>query len=100
MFIPGCGKSDVKPSNSAAATQPVVKDGNYDGKGKVTKIDMKIGSVEVDHEDIKGLMPAMKMEFYVTDKAMLGPLTVGDVVDFTILYKGGTETVTKIEKSK
>ena len=95
-----CGKADLKTSNSASTTTAPIKDGNYEGKGKVTKIDMNIGSVEVDHEDIKGLMPAMRMEFYVSDKALLGPLTVGDAVDFTILYKGGTETITRIERSK
>jgi len=53
----------------------------------------------MDHEDIAGLMPAMRMEFYVSDKALLNGLTVGDAVDFTILYKGGTETITKIGKA-
>lgn len=98
MFIPACGKPDVKTSNSVSTT--TIKDGDYEGRGKVTKIDMNLGSVEMDHEEIKGLMPAMRMEFFVSDKAMLGPLTVGDSVDFTIRYKAGTETITKIEKSK
>lgn len=96
----GCGKPVAKTTNSASTTATTIKDGNYEGKGKVTKIDMNIGSVEMDHEEIKDLMPAMRMEFYVTDKALLSPLTVGDSVDFTILYKAGTETITKIAKSK
>jgi len=97
----GCGRADVKPVPPAATSTPSsVKDGNYEGKGKVTKIDMKIGSVEMDHEEVKGLMPAMRMEFYVSDKALLNGLAVGDEVDFTILYKGGTETITKLSKTK
>ena len=100
MLSSGCGSADVKTSNSVSTTAAPIKDGNYEGRGKLTKIDMKIGSVEMDHEDIKDLMPAMRMEFYVSDKAMLSPLTVGDNVEFTILYKGGTETITKIERSK
>jgi Cu/Ag efflux protein CusF len=100
LFCLGCGRADTKRSNTAASSTSEPKDGNYTGKGKVTKIDMNIGSVEMDHEDIKDLMPAMRMEFYVSDKAMLSPLTVGDTVDFTILYKGGTETIIKIEKAK
>ena len=100
-------KEDVKPSNSVPRTQPspaatvsTPKDGNYNGKGQVTKIDMKLGSVGLDHENIEGLMPAMQMEFYVKDKAMIKDLKVGDKVDFIIEYKGGTETITAISKLK
>ena len=41
------------------------KNGNYNGKGVVTKINLDLVSVELDHEEIKGLMPKMTMEFYV-----------------------------------
>ncbi len=85
----------------ATATSPVrPKDADYPGKGTVTKIDLQLGSVEMDHEEIPGLMPPMRMEFYVSDKKMLDGLKVGDRVDFAIRYKGGTETVVKLEKSK
>ena len=99
----GCGRVDTKPANTTAKPSPTLydpKDGDYPGKGKVTKINTEIGSVEMDHEDIPGLMPAMRMEFYVSDKKLLNDLAVGDGVDFTILYKGGTETITKIGKTK
>lgn len=85
----------------ATASSPArPKDADYPGKGKVTKIDLELGSVEMDHEEIPGLMPPMRMEFYVSDKKMLDGLKVGDPVDFVIRYKGGTETVVKINKSK
>ena len=100
VFISGCSKGDVKRSNAVSNIPATIKDGDYKGKGKVTKINMDAGSVEMDHDDIPGLMPPMRMEFYVSDKVMLSPLTVGDSVDFTILYKGGTETITRIEKLK
>ena len=102
-----CTKNDIKPANTTAAktTAPAMtpdgsKDGNYNGKGTVTKIDEKVGSVGLDHENIEGLMPAMQMEFYVTDKALLNGLTVGDKVDFVIEYKRGTEKVSRIDKTK
>ena len=111
-FHLACGKADVQPVNTAPKTvsntmpnvagprtnPPDIKDGDYPGKGKVTKLSTM--SVELDHEDIPGLMPAMKMEFYVSDKALLTGIAVGDKVAFTILYKGGTETITKIGKTK
>ena len=54
------------PANTAAAKQmpagsptpvptPVIpKDGDYPAKGVVTKINMEMASVEVDHEDVPG----------------------------------------------
>ncbi len=97
-----CDKADVRsPTNPASdATAPLPKDGDYSGSGVITKIDYEIGSVEMDHGDIPGLMPAMRMEFYVLDKALLTGLAAGDSVDFTILYRGGTETITNLAKSQ
>lgn len=76
------------------------KDGDYPGKGKVTKINNELGSVELDHEEIAGVMPRMIMEFYVSDKAMLKGLSVGDQVDFMLRHKGSSETIVKISKAK
>jgi Cu(I)/Ag(I) efflux system periplasmic protein CusF len=109
FMFSGCEKSvseaklqNVKPAQTAAVspvpTASIPKDGNYEGKGTVTKINNEIGSVEVNHEDIKDLMPAMQMEFYVKDKALLKGLAVGDKVDFTVEYKHPTEIISEIKK--
>ena len=71
----------------------------YNGKGKVTKINMEIGSVELDHEEIKDLMPKMIMEFYVADKSQLKDLKIGDQVDFVLEDKGGAERISDIKKA-
>lgn len=95
------------PSPTATATtesptpQPspsVIKNADYPGKGKVTKINMEMGSVEMDHEEIVGVMPPMRMEFYVSDKKLLEGIKVGDAIDFTLRYKDGTETIVAIGK--
>lgn len=93
----------AKPGSTktAAAPQPEVR--HFTGVGVITKIvtEPKYGnqpSVELDHEDIEGLMPAMIMEFYVKDKALLNNLKVGDKVAFTIEEKGGSEIVSAIKK--
>ena len=59
-------------------------------------------NVTISHcqRKIVGVMPPMLMEFYVTDKAMLKGLSVGDEVDFMLRYKDGQETISKIEKTK
>ncbi|MFN0139797.1 MAG: copper-binding protein [Pyrinomonadaceae bacterium] len=86
------------PSAAPTSTRP--KDGDYPGKGKVTKINNDLGSVELDHEEIVGVMPRMIMEFYVSDKTILKGLAVGDQVDFVLRHKGSTETIVKITKAK
>jgi len=70
----------------------------YDGTGVVTKINLELVSVELKHEEIKGLMPAMQMEFYVSDKKMLDGLRVSDKVDFVLEDNAGAETIIKIKK--
>jgi Cu/Ag efflux protein CusF len=74
------------------------------GVGVVTKIvmenpyDKSVASVELNHEEIEGLMPAMIMEFNVKSRSLLNNLKVGDKVDFTIDEIGGTEIISEIKK--
>src|ERR1043166_2030669 len=81
-----------------ASTQP--KDGNYPGHGRVTKINADLPSVELNHREIVGVMPAMIMEFYVKDKSLLDNIKVGDEVDFVLEYKHPSETIVSITKAK
>ncbi len=106
--------TNTAPNNSVSAmTSPAVsatvapsvsvpdktKIKTYDGKGVVTKINLELVSVELDHEEIKGLMPKMKMEFYVKEKSELERLKVGDTVDFVLEDDAGAERIIKIRKS-
>lgn len=114
LFAANCGSSTatspstsnpapsktVAPSTPSPTQPPHPKNGDYPAKGKVTKINNELGSVELDHEDVPGLMPPMIMEFYVDDKSVLKQIAVGDRVDFTIRYKDGQETISKIAKAK
>ena len=88
----------ASPSPAMAADKSKIK--TFDGTGAVTKVNLEIGSVELDHEEIKGLMPAMQMEFYVSDKKMLEKLKVGDKVDFILEDNTGAEQIINIKKSK
>ena len=87
----------TSPASKTAA--PVPQNKNYDGRGVVTRIDLKQGSVELDHEKIEGLMSAMTMEFYVADRSGLEKLKVGDKVDFVVEYKEGQEKIVSIKKA-
>ena len=81
-------------SNSA----PAVKVEIYHGKGTVTNTNPKFPSVEVDHEEIVGLMPALKMEFYVKDVSLLKNLKPGDKIEFTLENGVGGLKITQITK--
>ena len=70
----------------------------YPGTGVITIINRKEGWVEIDHEDIKGLMPAMQMEFWVTSRSLLDHVKVGDRVDFVVVETEKGEYVTEIKK--
>lgn len=114
----GCGggaqNKPVKTATSPAPPTPAPTvftppNGDYPGTGVVTKINNEgPGSVGMNHEEIKGtangkefvVMPAMPMEFNVTDKAMLNGLKIGDKIDFVLRYKDHNETIVKITKAR
>ena len=89
--------ANASPSVSASDKTKIK---NFDGKGAVTKINLELVSVELDHEEIKGLMPKMTMEFYVKEKAELEKLKVGDTVDFVLEDNAGVEQIISIKKAK
>jgi len=90
--------SAATPNAPGGSGAPSTEVKNYNGTGTVTKINLEIGSVELDHEEIKNFMPKMIMEFYVSDKAQLKDLKVGDRVDFVLEDKGGAERIVNIKK--
>ena len=104
-LLSSCGSSPTNTRSSSPATSPtpvptavVPKNGDYPGRGKVLKVNNELGSVELDHEEIVGLMQAMQMEFPVTDVALLSGLAVNDRIDFTVVEKDGQMRVTDIKK--
>jgi Cu/Ag efflux protein CusF len=90
----------VSASVSPTAPPDKTKIRTFGGKGVVTKINLELISVELDHEEIKGLMPKMTMEFYVREKSELEKLKVGDAVDFVLEDNAGAEQIVSIKKAK
>ena len=62
-------------------------------------INKKEGWIEITHQEIKDLMPAMQMEFNVKDRALLDKVNVGDRVDFTIVETAKGEYLTEIKQA-
>lgn len=104
VFVAACGGPSHQTNNHSTQTPAASGPGaaatpkGYPGVGTVKAINLKAPSIEIDHGDIEGLMPAMQMEFEVTDPALLNGLAVNDQVDFTVEDHAGTMRVTAIKK--
>lgn len=72
----------------------------HTGRGSVVSIDQKWAKVTLKHEEIRGLMPSMTMQFPVQPADMLKGLRVGDTVRFTLNVHGGNFIITRIEKEQ
>ena len=111
LLVVACGGVDHRTYNTSttspspeasrpAASGPAaaVEARSYPGVGTVKAINPKAPSIEIDHGDIEGLMPAMQMEFEVSDAALLNGLQVNDQIEFTIEDRTGIMRVTAIKK--
>lgn len=114
LFVSSCKQRQStttnQPDNSTAQSTPTQQTSpspavnTYHGTGVVTKVvrenpyDKTLASVEINHGEIVGLMPAMRMEFYVKERSLLDGIKVGDLIDFTIEEKGSSEIVSEIKK--
>ena len=70
--------------NNPPGFPPTVLGKPYPGTGVVTIINQKEGWVEIEHEEVKDLMPAMQMEFWIRNPSLLNGIRVGDKVDFVV----------------
>ena len=90
------------PSASAPLTgppgfPPPIMNKPYPGTGVVAQINRAEGWIEINHEEIKGLMPAMQMEFNVKDKTLLDKVKVGERVEFVVIETEKGEFLTEIK---
>ena len=57
----------------------------YEFKGRVVSVDRAKGEVTVDHEDVKGYMPAMTMPFPLRDAEALKVIEAGDQLQASLV---------------
>jgi Cu/Ag efflux protein CusF len=88
----------ISCSDKAGGKEQQIVQAQYTGRGRVVSVNPSASSVELAHEEIKGLMPAMTMPFRVKDAAVLNGLRPGDQVTFVLEINSGIELITKIEK--
>lgn len=77
---------------------PPVLNKAYAGTGVVVVVNRKEGWIEINHDDIPNLMPAMQMEFWVKNGSLLDNVKPGDRVDFTIVETAEGEFLTDLKK--
>ena len=85
-------RTTPQPSPSPVIGKP------YFGTGQIKIINRKEAWVEIDHDEIKDLMPPMTMEYWIKDRSILNSVRVGDVVDFTVVETGKGEYITRLKK--
>ena len=70
----------------------------FQGVGTVLALNPAEGRVALDHEEIPGLMPPMRMIFAVASPDLLKELKRGDRVQFTLKAEGSATVLTEITK--
>lgn len=87
LFLSACSHENTQTASTptpASGPAAAVQTTQYKGEGVVKALNPKAPSIEIDHGDIGTLMPAMQMEFPVTDANLLNGLAVNDRIDFTV----------------
>lgn len=77
---------------------PVVLGKSYPGTGVVLIVNRKEGWVEIEHEEIKDLMPAMQMEFWIRNPSLMKGIRVGDKVDFVVVEDRVGQYLTELKR--
>ena len=70
----------------------------YPGTGIVTSVNQKEGWVGIEHEEIKDLMPAMSMEFWVRNPSIMKSVGVGDKVTFVVVEDSKGQYITELKR--
>jgi Cu/Ag efflux protein CusF len=84
-----------------AQAQQGEPEGIFRGVGVVTAIDAATGALTLNHDEIKGLMPAMEMMYRVDPRSLSEGLRPGDKIDFDVDAKTYTiRDVKLIERAK
>lgn len=77
---------------------PTVLGKPYPGTGIVTTLNPTEGWVQIEHEEIKDLMPAMTMEFWVRSPSIMESVRVGDKVDFVVIEDSKGQYIAELKK--
>ena len=95
---PAMGAPPMSPSPGTTASPAGEPGREYDIRGTVTDVAADRRSVTLDHEEIPGLMAAMKMEYKVSRPEVLSGLAKGDRVRGRLQVKGTDYLIVSLAK--
>ena len=90
----GGGMGDPDPAGPAG-----VRSGVYEFRGTIVAVDAPRRIVEIDHEAIPGVMPAMTMPYEVADAGLLSGITPGDRVRGTLRVDSRGYVITALARA-
>ncbi|MEK6285544.1 MAG: copper-binding protein [Acidobacteriota bacterium] len=64
----------------------------------VESFDQDGARIQIDHQDIKDLMPAMNMPYAVKDRSLLDSIAPGDKIDFWLESTSSGLVVVRLQK--
>jgi Cu/Ag efflux protein CusF len=97
VALAGCGGGGAEKKDTGKGPKDGA-DKQYEVKGKVVAVDADKKSITLDHEDIPGLMKAMKMKFALESPKVAEGLKPGDQVQGHLQVKSGDYIITHLEK--
>jgi protein SCO1/2 len=83
---------------NVAATDEAINPNIRRAVGVVESTDPQNSSIQIDHEEIKDLMPAMNMPYHVKDKSLLDSIAPGDKIVFWVEPTPAGLVVVRLQK--
>ena len=81
LLIGGCAQPPTKPVESTAPEE------RHELRGEVLNVDRQERTIRIKHEEIKGWMEAMTMDFPVQDHSDLDKVKPGDRITATVFVR-------------
>ena len=94
----GMSHSSLGTRGPSQAAPNGVEVKTYHCIGVVERIDRKNNVIKINHEEIKGHMPAMSMEYRPRDSKLLDAVKSGDHIEFTLEDVAGIATITEMKR--
>jgi protein SCO1 len=98
LLLAGCSPTSSPQSPAVVATKTNVQ--TYEVHGVITKLIPGNKSVEIRHQEVTNLMPAMTMEFGVKDPKELTGLNTNDSVTFRLSMTDTDSWIDQIKKAE
>jgi protein SCO1 len=98
LAIMGCVLLAVTGCNRATTEAPNSNERHYDARGIIRGLAPTARSVDIEHEDIRGFMPSMRMPFAVRDPKQIAGMRIGDAISFRLTVTDDDSWIDQVRK--